>query len=513
MMKFNVKKLGLTSPGLATVILDDEDSFLIGAKPGDRVTIYPPGKENEPLEKGIIASVDLATGSGIVQKGEVGLYDEVMAKLDLKSSEKEVFIQLSSKPRSFDFIKKKIKGNSLNAAEIREIIEDVTAGKLLPIEMAAFIIALEIHGCNDEEVVNLTNAMAQSGEVLDFGPDVYDKHSTGGVPGNKVSLVIVPIIAAAGLFIPKTSTRAITSPSGTADSMEVLAKVAFSKDEVMNILKKEKVGIFWGGALDSAPADNALINIEKQINMDPFPLMIASIICKKMAMGVRKLVLDIPCGKGTKFPTVDDGREFAHRFKKIAKLVGIDVVCLLTSAQQPVGHAVGPALEAQEALRLLREPKKGSSSLMNKSAELAGILLEMSGKAKEGKGKDMAIEILESRKAYKTMKRIITTQGGDPDLDPEKIVVGPHVAEMRIDKSGYITSVENKHVNRIAKIAGCPAMKTAGIVIEAKLGANVKEGDVIFRIYSNSEKRLERAVEYYNANPPQKLGSMTLEKI
>jgi len=350
------------------------------------------------------------------RKGEVGLYDEVVERLNLKTAEKSVEIQLTIKPKSYDFIKEKIKGKILSTQKIQDIINDCAKGNLLPIEMAAFIVGLEVRGCTDEEVVDLTNAMARSGDILDFGDDVYDKHSTGGVPGNKVTLIIVPIIAAAGLFIPKTSTRAITSPSGTADSMEVLAKVAFSKERVLEILNAEKAGILWGGAMDSAPADNTLINIEKPLSMDPFPLMIASIICKKMSMGVKKLVLDIPCGKGTKFPTIDDGRKFAYRFKDIANRVGIEVICMLTSAQQPVGHAVGPALEAREALSLLMNFKKGPSSLMNKSTELAGILLEMAGKVQEGQGKGLAIEILKSGEALKAMKRIIKSQGGNPDI-------------------------------------------------------------------------------------------------
>ncbi|MHA1697973.1 MAG: AMP phosphorylase [Promethearchaeota archaeon] len=512
-MKFRVKNLGLRSGHISIIVMDDDDAFAIGAKPGDRVRIFHLSADGRIVGGGVVASVDLATGTGIVKRGEVGLYDEVVDKLKLSPKEESVEIQLSSKPRSYEYIRKKINGKALTTHEINEIINDVSCGNLLPIEMAAFIVGLEIHGCTDKEVVKLTQAMANSGERLDFGFDVYDKHSTGGVPGNKVSLIIVPIVAASGLFIPKTSTRAITSPSGTADSMEALAPVAFSKERMIEILNKERAGIFWGGAIDFAPADNALISVEKPLNMDPFPLMIASIICKKMAMGVKKLVLDIPCGKGTKFPTVEDGREFAHRFKKIAKMVGIETVCMLTSAQQPVGHAIGPALEAREALKLLRDINAGPSSLLNKSTELAGILLEMGGKAPENEGKALAIELLESGKAYAAMKRIIKAQGGNPDVKPEDIEVGPYMAEMKATETGHITAVENKRINRIAKIAGCPAAKKAGVEIEAKIGARVQKGEIIFRIYSDSEKRLEEAVEYYNANPPQKIGGMTIERI
>lgn len=512
-MKFKYKNLGLLSGNVSEIVLLDSDAFAMGVNPGDRMIIHHVDEDGKIYGEGVIVSVDVATGKGIVKPGEVGLYDETVEKLKLKTTEKFVDITLSSKPKSFEYIKKKIKGQTLSNQEINAIIDDCTNGNLTPIEMTALIVALEIRGANDEEVVDFTNAMANSGEVLKFEETVYDKHSTGGVPGNKVTLIIVPIVAAAGLFIPKTSTRAITSPSGTADSFEALAPVTFSREKMLEILKTERAGILWGGAIDSAPADNALINVEKPLNMDPFPLMIASIICKKKAMGVSKLVLDIPCGKGTKFPTTDDGRKFALRFKEIAKRVGIDAICMLTSAEQPIGHAVGPALEAREALALLYDVKNGPSSLINKSTELAGILLEMAGKVPEGKGKDMALDILKSGKALQAMKRIIKAQGGNPDIKPEQVEVGPYIAEIKSTKDGFITNVDNSVINRIAKIAGCPAIKKAGIEIIKKIGAKVSEGDIIFKIYSDNEKRLAEAVEYYNVHPAQELGGMTIEKI
>jgi len=512
-MKFLFKKLGISTGAAHIIVLDDDDAFSMGAKPGDRVKLYRLTKDEIPIEPGVNAIMDIATGEEMLERNMVGLYDEVASQLDLQPDDLAIDIQLSTKPKSFQAIRAKVKGKELTIEEIQEIINDTAVGNLLPIELAAFIVGLEVRGASDEEVVALTNAMAHSGEVLDFGPETYDKHSTGGVPGNKVTLIIVPIIAAAGLFIPKTSTRAITSPSGTADSFEVLAKVSFSKEEVLTILQKEKCGIFWGGAFDSAPADNALIRIEKPLSMDPLPLMIASILCKKMSMGVKQLVLDIPCGIGTKFSTVEDGRKFATRFKDISTKVGINTVCILTAASQPVGHAVGPALEAQEAMHLLRDPNRGPSSLRNKSCELAGVLLEMAGKAPKGKGKYLALEILESGEAYKSMKRMIAAQGGDPEVDPEKIKVGSFVAEMKAFEDGFVTKVDNKFVNRIAKIAGCPAIKTAGIIIERKIGQKVHKGEVIFRIYADTEKRLKEAVEFYNAHPPQIMGGMTLERI
>lgn len=336
----------------------------------------------------------------------------------------------------------------------------------------------------------------------------------GGVPGNKVSLIIVPIVAAAGLTIPKSSTRAITSPSGTADSMEVLAPVAFTPEELNTIMSKENACIIWGGALETAPADNILIEIERPLHMDPIGLMIPSILTKKLSLGVKKLVLDIPVGEGTKFATPIKGKQFAYLFKEIAANVGIEAECALTLAHQPIGHAVGPALEAKEALILLRDYSVGPNSLIEKSTDLAGMLLEMSGKAQRGTGQNMAKDILRSGKAYEKMKSIIEAQGGDPNINPEDIKLGPYIKEFFSPKEGYIVEVNNSIINQIAKAAGCPSSKTSGVEVIKKQGAKIKEGETVFKIYSNSESKLRKAEKIYNATGgPIRLGGMVIERI
>lgn len=315
-------------------------------------------------------------------------------------------------------------------------------------------------------------------------------------------------------MIPKTSTRAITSPSGTADSMEVLAQVKFNSRELKEIISKENACIAWGGALDIAPADNVLIEVERPLHMDPFGLMIPSILAKKLAMGVKKLVLDIPVGPGTKFPTPEDGDKFAHIFKEIGRNVGLEAECALTLAHQPIGHAIGPAIEAKEALTLLRDYSAGPNSLIEKSTSLAGILLEMGGKAQKGKGQELAKNILRSGDAYEKMKKIIEIQGGNPDLTPDEIELGPYSKDFHSTKSGHITEVNNAIINHIAKTAGCPFSKTSGVEIFKKQGAKIEEGELIFRIYSNSKSKLQKAEKIYNSmGSPIILGGMMIKRI
>jgi AMP phosphorylase len=243
--------------------------------------------------------------------------------------------------------------------------------------------------------------------------------------------------------------------------------------------------------------------------------MIPSILAKKIAMGVNAgLVLDIPVGEGTKFSTPSRGKEFAHVFKQIASNFGVKAECALTLAHQPIGHAVGPAIEAKEALRLLLDYNVGPNSLIEKSTSLAGILLEMGGKAQRGEGQTLAKQILQSGNAYKKMRDIIELQGGDPDIQPDDIELGPYQKDFYSNKSGHITEVDNAIINQIAKAAGCPYAKTSGVEIYRKQGAKIEKGEKIFTIYSNSENKLRRARKIYNSTGgPIILGGMLIERI
>ena len=295
-MKLKVRKINFETGNTKDVILNFKDAAKLGQKAGDRIIIKD--VESKTINgKYKVAIIQIAYSDSIIAPGEIGLFANTLREIKNNAI---VSVKPAEHPDSFKFIKKKIMGKKLSSEEINKIISDSSSGLLSSIELSSFITSVNIHGMDNEEITALTLAEARSGEIFDFGPNVFDKHSTGGVPGNKVSLIIVPIIASTGLIIPKTSTRAITSPSGTADSMEVLAPVTFESEEVKEIVSKENACIVWGGALDVAPAENILIEIERPLHMDPIGLMIPSILAKKISMGVKKLILDIPVGLGTK---------------------------------------------------------------------------------------------------------------------------------------------------------------------------------------------------------------------
>ncbi|MFX1590055.1 MAG: AMP phosphorylase [Promethearchaeota archaeon] len=512
-MKLKVKKVNYETGNTKDIVLNIKDAKELGQKAGER--IYIRNKESKSIESEFwVAIIQIDYSNSIVESGEIGIFLDILKEKKNLKDGTMVSVKPADPPDSFRFIQKKIKGKKLSSEEINNFISDAVSGSLSRIDLAAFITGVQINGMDNEEMTALTLAEVRSGEVFYFGMDVYDKHSTGGVPGNKVSLIIVPIVAATGLTIPKSSTRAITSPSGTADSMEVLAPVTFKSDELKEIVSKENACIIWGGALDIAPADNILIEIERPLHMDPIGLMIPSILTKKLSMGVKKLVLDIPVGEGTKFQTPDKGKQFAYLFKEIAANVGIEAECALTLAHQPIGHAIGPALEAKEALTLMRDYSAGPNSLIEKSTDLAGMLLEMAGKAQKGAGQALAKEILRSGKAYEKMKSIIEIQGGNPEIKPDDIEVGPYVKEFFATKEGYIVEVKNSIINQIAKAVGCPNSKNSGVEIIKKQGARLKEGDLVFRVYSHSQSKLKKAEKIYNASGgPVTLGGMILEKV
>ncbi len=402
---------------------------------------------------------------------------------------------------ALELIKKSIKGSKLNKEEFKKIFNAMLQNKLPNVALAAFVLRQEYIPFSPEETADLTLAMVEVGKTVDFGPNTVDKHSIGGVPGNKVSLLIVPIIASTGLKIPKTSSRSITT-IGTADTMEVLAPVALRLEEVVEVVNKTNGCIVWGGALDIAPVDDILIRkVERVLSIDPISQMVASILSKKLAMGTRYLVLDIPEGRGTKAETMDQAIKLSKIFTEISYRLGIRLEAAITYGDQPVGHAVGPALEAKEALTTL-EGNIVSTSLVEKATGLAGILLEMTGKASPGRGQEIAKNILSSGKALKKMKEIIEAQGGDPKIKSDDIPVGQYKADIESPADGYVVSIDNKAIMAIVRAAGAPDDKGAGLIVHKKGGSYVRKGESLITIYSNSESRLERAIAVARTSEP-----------
>jgi AMP phosphorylase len=461
-------------------ILNSEDAAELGIRPMERVEISFKGKK-------LVAIVNIA--KKIIQEGEIGLYEEIQEHLNVKPDEK-ISVQTAPPPKSLVFIKKKLLGRTLTAHEIHAIINDTVNHRLSDIELTAFVTALYNKGMNMNEIASLSESMTRTGKSLNLRTKaVYDKHSIGGCPGDKTTIVVVPIIAAAGLTIPKTSSRAITSPAGSADRVECIMPVNLSLEEVRRVVNKTNACMVWGGAVDLAPADDIFIHIEYPLSIDPF--LLPSVMSKKKCVNAKFLVIDIPTGRETKIRTKEEFENLASEFIQLGKRLGIKVQCISTFADQPIGHAIGPILEAREALSTVMHGH-GPSDLVDKATTLAGVLLEFAG-AKDGKA--AATEILKSGKAYKKLREIIEAQGGNPDIKPEDLRPGSKVAEFKSSKSGKVLWISNKGIDIIARDAGAPRDKGAGIYFKKKLGDKVKKGEVLFEIYAEKSNKLKRAID------------------
>jgi AMP phosphorylase len=496
-----VKVLDL-SAGSRVVVLNSKDAEQLGVVAWDRIQLRASD------ERSLVALVDIT--KSIVQPNCIGIPRAVALELKVQDGA-SIAIHSIPPPVSVKYVHAKMRGAKLGREELYAIVKDVVSRNLSEVEMAAFIMAENYNGMYDDELLWLTRAIAETGAQIDFEKPVYDKHSIGGVPGNKVTLIVVPIVAAAGLLIPKTSSRAITSPSGTADTMSVLAPVEFSAQELRRIALKTSGAIVWGGGLNLAPADDAFITVEYPLQLDPEPQMIASILAKKLAVGTDFLVLDLPTGEGTKIPTTDEARRFGNKFIELGSKLGIRMRCGVTYGGQPVGHAVGPALEAKEALQTLEGV--GPTSLVEKSTALAGMLLEMAGKATKGSGQALAKEILQDGRALKKMREFIEEQGGDPNITSEQIPIGQHRQRIVAPLDGYVTHISNAAINQIARATGAPGERGSGVVLFGKRGQAIGRGEPILDICAERQSKVEEAYALVAKLKPVTIEGMLLEEI
>lgn len=433
----------------------------------------------------------------LVKENEIGLSSELTKIFKLKDGSQLDVSAAEISPAS-KLIKKKMDGKELSAEDLEIIIDQIVKNNLTEAEIAYFVSAQRMVGMSIAESVNLTRAMVKTGARLKFSKTqkVVDKHCIGGVAGNRTTPIVVSICAAAGLISPKTSSRAITSASGTADVIETISNVELSLDDLNRVIKKTGACLAWGGSLRLAPSDDKIIRVERLIDLDVESQLLASIMSKKISAGSKYILIDIPYGEGAKISTKSEAKKLGNKFIQLSKHFDLKLEVVYTDGSQPIGHGIGPVLEMIDVLNILENKPGASDYLRKKSLLLSAKLMNLAG-IKNSKQK--AREILESGQAYKKFREIIDAQNGSSKISDRKIKalkVAKFQKTIKAKKTGRIKKIDNKKINHICRILGTPETIGAGIYLERHVG-KIKKGEKILTMYSENKEKLERAWKHY----------------
>lgn len=441
--------------------------------------------------KRILAVLNVVDDDNIVNVGQLGLSEEAFAKLRLREGRK-VTIEHAEPPESMNAVRRKIAGERLDQEDFRNIISDITERRYSKTEISAFLVASGQSDMDRDEVFFLTRAMLEVGEKLDWDESlVVDKHCIGGIPGNRTSMLVVPIVAAHGMLIPKTSSRAITSPAGTSDTMEVLANVELDIKTLHNIVRKHRACLAWGGTAQLSPADEIMIAVERPLGIDSLGQMVASILSKKMSAGSTHLLIDIPVGPSAKVRHMRQAQRLRKLFEFVGDRLGIHLEAVITDGRQPVGYGIGPVLESRDVMLVLQNSSETADDLRQKSLRLAGRIIEFDPDVRGGNGYAIARDILDSGRALDMMKTIIKAQG----IQTRVFELGKLTHTVCAAKSGVVAGIDNLRMANIARFAGAPMDKGAGVDLFKKLGDRVIKGEPLYRIYSEYPADFNFAIE------------------
>lgn len=488
------KNLDLGEDNQFNIVLHRKDAEKLGVKEGELLFV---GIGEIELYAQIIETSDK------VERGEIGLFEEIW-KTYLVSAESSIFVDIPERCKSLEAISKKLLGHDLSKDELELIMQDIASRRLRETEIAFFISTFFNPGFNEDEIYWMTQGMAKSGDTLSFkkfkgkGSVVADKHSIGGVAGKGITPVLVPILICGGLIVPNTSSRAITAPSGTSDILEVVMPVSLTEEEIMEVVKKTGGCLFWGGSLSISPADDVIINVERSLRIQEYQKVLVSIVAKKVALGIENILIDLPYGKGSKVERTEDVFELAKEFKKLFKKFGIECETTTRKMHGPDGRGIGPNLEIKEALRILERDSNASLEMERAVIDMAGILFEATGVSKEGEGKMLAQQILDSKKAYEKFWEIGFAQGAKKITKSSDIKMGNLTHEVLSEKSGTVKLISSVEIVNVARSLGCPRIKEAGMYMNKMPGEVVTKGDVLFTMYATADDRLENGKKAVN---------------
>ncbi|MBC5783480.1 thymidine phosphorylase family protein [Ramlibacter sp. USB13] len=438
----------------------------------------------------IVATLNVVQG-GFLGVAEAGVSEAAWRMLQAPEGS-AVALRHPPPLESLGHVRAKIHGRKLTAPAVRAVIEDVAAGRYSELQLAAFVTACAGDRLDQEETIALTRAMVDVGERIAWGGGrVLDKHCVGGLPGNRTTMIVVPVVAACGLRMPKTSSRAITSPAGTADAMETVAPVELDVPAIQRVVERTGGCIAWGGAVRLSPADDVLIRVERPLDLDSQGQLVASVLSKKVAAGSTHVLIDVPVGPTAKVRSAQAAQVLARQLEVTAQALGLHLSVVQTDGTAPVGYGIGPALEAHDVLAVLRNEAAAPPDLADRALLLAGHLLELGGAAPAGGGRALAHQVLATGAAWRKFQDICEAQGGmrQPPVAPFRHAVAAQ-------RSGSVLAIDNRRLARIAKLAGAPRAACAGLALHVRIGDFVERGEPLFTVHADSPGELAYALDY-----------------
>ena len=464
------------------VMINREQADEYGIKDDDKISLI---RKNEEFV------VDVSLTDSYVQANEIWVTKDFLDEYPVMEWDTVLVSFVKNNPLSMQAIRKKMLWKKINEEEIDAIIEDIKDNKIQDLVLAYYVSTSFFYKSDIHELAYTTKATAYTWDMYRFPWIVAWKYCIWWVSGNETTIIVVPILASLWITVPKTFSKAITSPAATGECVNVLMDIEFEKQEVIRLTDKVWACLVWNEKLNLAPVNDRIIKVSSPLGMEPYARMISSIMAKNYAMWINHCLIDIPMWPTAKVATMKDAKRVAKRFKEIWEYLWIKMDVQITDGNQPVGRWIWACLQTREALRILQQYKIRSEDLENKAIFLASKILVLCGAANSmSNAKKLVKAQLENWEAWKKMQEIIKAQNWEPNIKSEDIQLGKFSHDVIADKDCIITKVDMKHLNTMVRWLWAPKEYQAWIYLHKKLWDKIKKWELIYTMYSPSANKL-----------------------